>query len=366
MVVGSFLFIVLLLELVIFRFVLIASDWPRLEYRDSMLKYRPDQIGIYRVRNEIKAQYRINKSGWNSRHPRYDTAKPDNIFRIAIIGDSYVEAFQVDFDQSLAAVLEQKLADKVPTQVFSFGLSGAPLSQYLHILREEVLRFAPDLVVVVLVHNDFDESYLPVAGVYTNSFMKIQLGSNGQSQEIAPQAFERKWYHYIRNSATWRYLARRQQVRFQALRAVFFKSDSGNPSAPERPPEYQANIDISALDVKMGDNTRVADYCFRQLKHACDDNNIRLLLVIDGDRNAIYTSVDNAASNDTKALQINHMVHTVAGKYDIDILDLHPIFAKDYKTNRRLFNFNSDGHWNHYGHQVAAGAIADILNTSSP
>ena len=38
-------------------------------------------------------------------------------------------------------------------------MDGAPLSQYPHVLRRDVPAFKPDVVLVQLIHNDFDESY---------------------------------------------------------------------------------------------------------------------------------------------------------------------------------------------------------------
>ena len=45
----------------------------------------------------------------------------------------------------------------VEAEVLRFGMDGAPLSQYLNVLRREVRAFKPDVVLVQLIHNDFDE-----------------------------------------------------------------------------------------------------------------------------------------------------------------------------------------------------------------
>ena len=59
-------------------------------------------------------------------------------------------------------------------EVYQFGMDGAPLSQYLHVLRREVVKYQPDIVVVPLTHNDFDESYRFLKTRYASSFMKLQ------------------------------------------------------------------------------------------------------------------------------------------------------------------------------------------------
>ncbi len=47
----------------------------------------------------------------------------------------------------------------VTAEVLRFGMDGAPLSQYPHVLRRDVPAFKLDVVLVQLIHNDFDESY---------------------------------------------------------------------------------------------------------------------------------------------------------------------------------------------------------------
>src|SRR5215510_341642 len=102
LVVGSLVFLVALCELVVFRFVLLASDVPANAFVDGLVRYAPSQAGIWRVRNEIAAPYAINAQGWNSGAGDYRIARTPGVRRIAVIGDSYVEAMQVAHDRSLA------------------------------------------------------------------------------------------------------------------------------------------------------------------------------------------------------------------------------------------------------------------------
>ena len=199
----SLIVCVLLGELLVFRFVLPGSDIPANIFDSNVVKYEPNQTGIYRIRNEIAAPFRINSNGWNSHHDRYPLQRTDGKMRIAIIGDSYVEALQVPYDQSLSEVMERNLGDGV--EVFRFGISGAPLSQYWHMLREEVVQFRPGLVVLVLTHNDFDESFSYQPGRYTSSFLKVQIENGNVSAEYPPKPYRTSLLDYIRLSATVRY-----------------------------------------------------------------------------------------------------------------------------------------------------------------
>ena len=89
------------------RIFLNPSDSPNVYFeREFGLIYSPNQQGVYRKGKQIKAKYNINNFGWNSLR-NYSAEKPEGIERIAVIGDSFVEAFQVDFDKSFPPLLEK-------------------------------------------------------------------------------------------------------------------------------------------------------------------------------------------------------------------------------------------------------------------
>ena len=86
------------------------------------------------------------------------SAQDDETPLLAIVGDSYVEALMVPYAQTLYGRLAKKLAGQL--RVYSFGASGAPLSQYLIWARHAVREYGARAVVINLVGNDFDESYI--------------------------------------------------------------------------------------------------------------------------------------------------------------------------------------------------------------
>ncbi len=345
LIVFSLSLLLLFLEFVIFRFILIAPDMPELDFVDGVVKYKPNQQGIYRVKNEIKAVYKINANGWNSIHAQYNIENPVNKYRTAIIGDSFVEGFVVNYDEGIDKGLENKLG-KGQFEVYRFGISGAPMSQYLHILRKEVIKYQPDLVVVVLVHNDFDESYRYLRGTYASNFMKLKIDGDDVF-EAPPTRFQRLWYTPIRGTAMWRYLAYRQQIPYHYLKDLLF----GNKR------EYQANIAIDSIEGKKLKNEIATNYIFKKMKEFCDKRGIELLIIIDGDRKAIYDNINMDELYKTGALSLNLIAKKAAQQNGISFIDLHPVFGADFKKNQKRFDFKSDGHWDTYGYEVVADVI---------
>ena len=158
----------LFLEFFVFRWIAPASDVPQNAFLAGTIRYAPDQRGVKRVRGEIAAPYRINAQGWNSGHASYEPTPPVDRERWAVVGDSFVEGLQVPYDASLAEWAEIYAG----AQVYRFGLSGSPLSHYVHVVENVVTRYAPQRVFVLLVHNDFVESYRLRIGRYTRSFAR--------------------------------------------------------------------------------------------------------------------------------------------------------------------------------------------------
>src|ERR671916_143617 len=91
---GSIVGFLLLCGLVVFRFIWLASDVPANAFVDGLVRFVPNQTGVWRVRNEIAAPYAINGQGWNSGSGDYDIPRREGVERIAIVGDSFVESLQ--------------------------------------------------------------------------------------------------------------------------------------------------------------------------------------------------------------------------------------------------------------------------------
>lgn len=348
---GSVVAFLLVCELVLFRFVLPGSDVPRNAFVNEVVRYQPGQGGVWRVRDEIAAPYRINAQGWNSPAPDYPLERKPGTSRIAFVGDSFVEALQVPVEKSFAEVVTARLAANGPVEAQRFGVAGAPLSQYLHMVEREVAARRPDRIVVTLVHNDFDESFVFKPGRYTSSFLKLRIADGKVAGEVAPEPWRPGLLEFVRQSATARFLLYRWQVRPQALLDAVL-----GPAKAAGEGGYAANIDIAGVFAREADIRVATDYLFGRLKARADAIGARLHLVMDGDREAIY-----AGRGDSPALKLNRIAAEMAGRHGIAFLDLHPVFAAEWTKSGKRFEFQADAHWNEYGHAVAGAAIAEAL-----
>ncbi len=351
----------MLLEFVVFRFVLPAADLPVLAANGSnVLRYRPDQYGIYRLQSEIAARFRINKQGWNSRHLEYEKEKTSEVRRICIVGDSYVEALQVDFEQSFAERLEDKMfSSGGRVEVFRFGISGAPLSQYIYWVRNEVLKYSPDLIILNLVHNDFGQSINPPRGTYSKSFSIVERDESGFFlTEPAPYQRDLSWF--IKQSAIFRYLWVREQIRPDTLRdlldSIVTLFQRGSSPRVRSSQDSALEVD-SGKKVTMTENKLIeaaTDFLFGEVAKITSSLEVPILLVMDGDRGRGFS--------DGGLNPLNKMVGELAKRHNLPLLDLSLVFQTDYEQYREDHQFETDGHWNLRSHALVASSLTEFLD----
>jgi hypothetical protein len=337
-------------EFVAFRFIWVASDAPANDFVDGVVRYAPNQRGVWRVGNEIAAPYRINMQGWNSGSGDYAEPRRSGVPRLAVVGDSYVEALQVPYDRSFAELLAGDLGsggDK--PEAYRFAISGAPLSQSLLMLEREVAHYRPDWIIVLV--NDFDltMSYRLQAGRYTSSFLKLRVADGRVVGESPPQPWRPNWRDWLRRTATARYFLYRWRVRPEAL--IHWLLPPAQAAAGQ-PPEAD---DIAAATADGPTLEAVTDYLYERLAGAARAIDARLLLVIDADREAIYRGTSPSPGS------TNPLATAIAARHEIPFVDLGPAFAASWAADHRRFEFAADYHWNEYGHVVAAAAIAAAL-----
>jgi len=96
---------------------------------------------------------KISPQGMNDRY--FSVTKPPHVYRIAIIGDSMSFGWKVKLEHSFPKVLEGFLnRDGMQCEVLNFSVPGYNTAQEMELIKEKVLRFAPDAVILFYCGND--------------------------------------------------------------------------------------------------------------------------------------------------------------------------------------------------------------------
>jgi len=339
----------LFLEL-FFRFVIPASDPPGDYFYDDEKMYsfsNKRETGLFTIGRfaEIKARWRINNMNWNYPIDYYPVQDKK---LITVIGDSYIEAFQVDADKSYPFLLRNKLSSDY--EVFAFGKSGAPLSQYLHISRYVNKHLNPDILIFNMVHNDFNES---IYQLHPSRHYYLQLSYNEEQNsfsETIPRpnySFEQfnTWKRVLYKSALFRYLYHNLNVSNIRLQFIVGRSDN----------EFEANIDPVQMKNKQDLIHKATDHLIKTITE--ENNEKRIIFVFDAPRSSIYSNT----LEESKVWWMYDMMKEICQKYNTEYIDLTDPMKEDFIKNGRKFNSELDGHWDEYGHEFVANILIDYL-----
>ncbi|HAV78099.1 MAG TPA: hypothetical protein DCX53_12185, partial [Anaerolineae bacterium] len=93
--------------------------------------------------------------------PEYPVQKPADVFRILVTGDAFSSAEGVDTDKAWPRLLEDRLNEFMvgkKVEVLNFSISGYGPNQYAEVIGKFVPLYQPDLIIVEVFVNDFQDA----------------------------------------------------------------------------------------------------------------------------------------------------------------------------------------------------------------
>lgn len=345
-----------LLETVLFGMILKPDDVVENVTIDGVVRYKPGTHATFRHPDGRETTLTINARGWNSTKPDYAIAKPAGRTRIAVVGDSYVHGAFIDVDKGFPHLLERDLkAQGRDVEVYRFGMDGAPLSQYLNMLRREVVQFQPDIVVVPLIHNDFDESYRFLKTRYTSAFMKLDRADDGLIVEVPATPFEPGMADKLRAFATFRYLYYETGLYLSAkglVNRLFWGGDE------EWKPEFiQSAVDMRRI-ADHESNRLFARYVMAEMKTLSERHGFKLAFVMDGVREAVYAG---RPQSDYEVGKLNAIAADLTADLRLPFVDLQEAFGAAFAATGVRLEFPYDWHWNEPANAIVAREIRRLI-----
>ena len=112
------------------------------------MRFIPDHSYWSCKENNIPISGKINSLGWRSKER--SLKKSANTLRIAVLGDSYVEAMQVEIDRTFLVLAENEINEETSKkfELWNFGLSGFTQTEEFLILQNELKKYAVDMVIL--------------------------------------------------------------------------------------------------------------------------------------------------------------------------------------------------------------------------
>jgi hypothetical protein len=285
----------------------------------------------------------VNNDGWvNNQDYRVSDYPP----LVAVIGDSFVEAQMMPYTQTFHGLLARLFEGKL--RFYSFGASGAPLSQFLVWARYAVNKFKAQALVINVVSSDFDQSRIEYKS--SPGFWYYAPGADGglhlQLVEYHPGAMTA----FVRHSALLRYLALNLAFlfKFDSIADRFQShNDAGFTSANASPLRIAASK--AAVDAFLQDLGQIG------LPAQC------IAFTVDGFR--YPDRVEREAGSFFDIMRRYFIERASTRGYEA--IDLDPLFLARYRETAERFESPIDPHWNANGHRVAAEALRSsrLLNS---
>jgi len=361
---------------------------------DSLVGWsgRPGAQGVFL--DEGNAEVRISSAGLRDRE--HSIAKPANVWRVAVLGDSFTEAAQVAEDKRFTSVVERLLTGCEAgggrrVEVLNFGVSGFGTAQEYLLLRDRVLRYAPDVVVLAFLPGNDITDNLRALDPMPSPRPYVTL--NGSGQIVWDRSFADTQSFRIKSSTVYRELLRASDFS-RVVQATFFVREmwrhkravagdrewqhgqlakTGEPGlsagvyAPPRTPEWQQAWNIT-------------ERLIEEMRSLTAQSATRFLLVTLS--SGIQVDADVKRSSEmaerfgvTDLFYADDRLHAFAAQRGIEVLSLarplaeytrrNKVFLHGFPdTTRRLgmnMNVLGSGHWNERGHQAAGEMIARYL-----
>ena len=356
----------------------------------------PTRGWALRPNNRARTQYidydvlvTTNSKGLRDREHAYE--HPNGVYRIAILGDSFMEAYQVDMAQALPDRLNRALADR-GVEVINFGVRGYGTAQEFLTLTEEAVRYTPDLVLL---------AYYPLNDLVDNSRALTRLQWGDDNWRTASRPYPAIDVHgqlamalidplkarraveldlaqnllwrgkladrgFLQNSATY------ETYRF--IRQAYTVSDTS---------DFDPNIEYGAIMkdfVSTGahdpgsyselwsDSWAVTARCIEAFHRATREHGAKFAVFSIPAKIEVDTKLQAALQKKFPSIALDvakphAQLESLAAEDRFDQLNLLPVFQDAYaKRNAPLYHRYMDTHWNAAGHAVATAALIEFLD----
>jgi len=322
----------------------------------------------YIAQDKKEFRHEVEYSSKGLHDYEYTYEKPENTGRILVFGDSFVEAIQVEKTDNFCKVLEKYLSDEnTPTdwQVINMGVSGySPILEYLY-LKNEGLKYRPDIVIMCFFMNDvyedmvyrgmatFDDRGLPVAVSWKGHDKTAKLRGWKRTERRISNGVKA----FLKKSIFYTFLKERI---YRLLTLLNLR---------EIEPEENQFFILTGND--NPDENRLWDDSFKNIlaaKNIAERNNARFLFVVipmeaeisDNPEDAAFKAYFDGRPSSEKS---DAFIERFCDRNGIERVNLLHEFTGGKMAGSKGLYFKNDGHFNQSGHQSTADILFRKLKT---
>ena len=367
--------------------------WPVVQDAAVGSKFRANARVLWTNGLDVRVEARTNEAGFLDR-PLPPIERRPGTCRIAIIGDSFVEAAQVPVGQKIQVEIERLMKDARPelgVETMAFGFSGTGQLNQLGYLEAYVRPRKPDLIVLVFVSNDFANNSALLEAIrvgrhpaHTSRIFARETASGGiELQPIDPDwsnyrlpvaGDERPWLHarLSKSSRFYRWLYAKLTLQYPGIARWMGREPSEADFTAARVAtiagldpqyarlfagwDYRTSPNIDLMFAEPDPLPQVFEQALRFTGFAFDTFKARA--AADGARLAVL------ATHEVQGVRAERLRKLLAER-DIPLISLPEHIARRGGKIEDA-HWRHDGHWSPQGHTWAAEAVVEHVSKTSP
>ncbi|UCE24422.1 MAG: SGNH/GDSL hydrolase family protein [Candidatus Zixiibacteriota bacterium] len=337
---------------------------------------------------EYDIEEHLNSKG--IRGPEYSYTKGPNESRVIMLGDSFVEGYSVEFDQTSSQVLEQILTDRSGHNytVINGGTGGYSTDQEYLYFKDELCKYHPDLTILMFYANDVignvrDHHYRGNKPLFRQRDGELVLTNVPVPKPVANTAEEllakqdlfshtKQWL--FANSRLYA-LVRRAITGDYSLHLLAIKLGLAEiPGTPEDPIPVPDELKVWArfYDADTKQAWQLTEVLIKRLRQAVESTGSRFLVYYIPTSAAIYDDEWQAtkkmyklSDGDWNVNQVAVELKAICKRNGIDFVDPTSQFLAEADRLRRhdeRVYYPLDRHWTPEGHRLTAEILADHID----
>ena len=326
-----------------------------------------------------------NSRGW--RDVEHQVENPDDVFRILLLGDSFMEAYSVALEESFPRQLEALVrASGIDVEVINLGVGGyGTLQEYLT-FQDVGRRYEPDLVLLgFTIANDVKNNSLKLEMMATDLFKissrpflhpdttedwtsaRVDLAGAQQRYAVA-KAYQRTLRYKLKQRSFLLRFVTDSEIA-EDVRA-FFRGGKARRSGQPKPideDQYQLAVRSISYCNEPAEVTEAWDITARivaQLKQDVEATDSELVVFTVPARWEVVDPNTEKPTSDLLCVEeapgYTRLTHILAD-LKIDQIDLLPKFRSVSREDGVTLYRHSDRHWNPAGHLLASERVASAL-----
>jgi hypothetical protein len=293
-------------------------------------------------------------------------------YRIAVLGDSFVEAMQVEDEHHFLNLSEKHFEGKARIELMNFGRSGFTQTEQLLVLQNDALQFSPDAVILFFFPpNDIADVSPETANDLVRPFYRI----TSQNTLELDTSFKDSWTYQFKkgisplknNSA----LVSLLTERYSQHRALKRMAEIRQKSKGEKTPGY---LSLAAANPEKiyAQNYLLNKRLITEMAFLLRSKNIPFILAVidtpDYLQETEKTFKEKYFGFETGFFEKD--LRDFAASLGIGFLGLQTPFREAYLKTGKPLHWSSDrefneamgyGHWNYEGHRTAEEALSRKL-----